>query len=254
MFHNLFLKPKRWNASDKYYGNLTVSKSNYSTFAFVISSGEEEWPGASIRLCIGQLVVILSIPQFFIPTKKKTIIVSNKSYTIEEERMFGCSFFENYISVYTGQGENTSIGMFLPWNEWRHVRHSLYDLDGNHFSSGTVGEVVHNELNRKEHCPSVSFSFRDFDGELLTAKTRIEEREWHRGTGSFSWLSFFYSPKIVRSLQIEFSGETGPKKGSWKGGTLGHGIEMLPEERHIEAFKRYCLIHNMKIESHTTNE
>ena len=40
--------------------------------------------------------------------------------------------------------------------------------------------------------------------------------------------------------------ETGSKKGSWKGGTIGHGIDMLPGELHEGAFRRYCLAHKMK--------
>lgn len=37
--------------------------------------------------------------------------------------------------------------------------------------------------------------------------------------GWFKWLSWFGRPKIRRSLDIQFSSETGPEKGSWKGGT-----------------------------------
>ena len=42
------------------------------------------------------------------------------------------------------------------------------------------------------------------------------------------------------SLDIEFDQETGPGKGSWKGGTFGHGIEMYEGETHLSAMKRYC--------------
>ena len=35
-------------------------------------------------------------------------------------------------------------------------------------------------------------------------------------------------------------GETGREKGSWKGGTIGTSIEMLPGELHESAFRRYC--------------
>ena len=44
--------------------------------------------------------------------------------------------------------------------------------------------------------------FNDFDGEFLTAKTRIEERQWELGTGWFKWLSRFHKPIIHRSLDI----------------------------------------------------
>ena len=32
----------------------------------------------------------------------------------------------------------------------------------------------------------------------------------------------------------------GPEKGSWKGGTMGHGIDMVAGELHESAFRRYC--------------
>lgn len=35
------------------------------------------------------------------------------------------------------------------------------------------------------------------------------------------------------------------RKGSWKGGTIGHSIEMPPGELHADAFRRYCAEHNM---------
>lgn len=54
------------------------------------------------------------------------------------------------------------------------------------------------------------------------------------------WLSWFRQPKIRRVLDISFSNETGPEKGSWKGGVMGDGIDMLPGELHEAAFRRYC--------------
>lgn len=145
-----------------------------------------------------------------------------------------------------------------PWNNWRHVRHSHYDLDGNHwltepktkrwfampsdvdardYSLGWNRNAVDAAVNS---CPTRTFSFTDFDGEQLTAKTRIEEIQWEFGTGWFKWLSAFKNPIIRRSLDIDFSGETGRRKGSWKGGTIGCGIGMLPGELHESAFRRYC--------------
>jgi hypothetical protein len=80
---------------------------------------------------------------------------------------------------------------------------------------------------------------------VLSAKTRIEEREWRYGRGWFKWLSWFRQPKVWRALDIDFSGETGEEKGSWKGGTMGTSIGMLPGELHESAFRRYCAEHNM---------
>lgn len=126
----------------------------------------------------------------------------------------------------------------------------MYDLQGNHFWTEPPrkkGERVDSNswYQAKGSCPTQTFSFADFDGEMLTVNTRIEEREWLFGTGWFKWLSWFHQPKIRRSLDLEFSGETGKRKGSWKGGTIGHSIDMLPEEHHQSAFQRYCAAHEM---------
>jgi hypothetical protein len=43
-----------------------------------------------------------------------------------------------------------------------------------------------------------------------------------------------------RSLSISFKAEVGPEKGSWKGGMMGHSIEMLAGESQEQAFRRYC--------------
>jgi hypothetical protein len=82
---------------------------------------------------------------------------------------------------------------------------------------------------------------RDYDGAEITATTHIEEREWKRGEKWCSWLSLFYRPMIRRSLDIDYSAEVGPRKGSWKGGTIGCSINMLPGELHDDAFIRHCV-------------
>lgn len=128
------------------------------------------------------------------------------------------------------------------------MRHSFYGLDGQHFwtsSEGTNWAALGDDRWRAERdvedaCPSRTFRFIDFDGEEIECKTRIEEREWHKGTGWFKWLRFITKPKIHRSLDLDFSKEVGRRKGSWKGGTTGHSIEMLPGELHEAAFRRYC--------------
>lgn len=162
-------------------------------------------------------------------------------------RTYGFCYGEGFLRVFFGRQtddrETSRIwSKFLPWTQWRHVRHSLYGLDGglhwNEFDRDKVDFRL--RMKAEDACPSRSFAFDDFDGEPLTARTFVEEREWRFGTGRFKWLSLFRRPKIRRSLEIKFSGETGRGKGSWKGGTVGHGIEMLPGDTHESAFRRYC--------------
>lgn len=138
-----------------------------------------------------------------------------------------------------------SIVLFHPWTEHRLYRHTIY----NPFNTKEViAENIKNKINffdwcekareiKKDH--NIKFSFNDYDNEHIIATCSVEEREYRRGVKWCSWLQFFIKPIITRTLEIEFNKEIGPEKGSWKGGTMGHSIEMLPNETPFQAFTRY---------------
>lgn len=264
----------RWSNNDTFFGPFTYAKDKYKSFAIVLGSGDgEEYPGCRLRLTAFGHTVILALPPIIKPWRRKIVAASWDEATVQRlgrnwywdchEREYGFSYSGSgcvgdggFLQIFLGRQTHDSSteqrwSCFTPWNNWRHVRHSYYDLDGNHFWTEPKSEAKRpfgpwpSWFEAKESCPSRSFSFNDFDGEALTAKTRIEERQWELGTGWFKWLSIFHKPIIQRSLDIDFSGETGKRKGSWKGGTVGHSIEMLPNELHESAFKRYCAEHEM---------
>ena len=174
---------------------------------------------------------------------------------VKRTRDFGFSCNEGFLQVFYGpqtmdSSTTKSLGYFLPWKQWRLVRDSMYDESGAHFwtapknldwKSGRCEAIK----KAQDACPSLSFEFDDFDGERIIAKTRIEESEWLLGEGWFKWLALFRKPKIIRSLYIRFASETGKRKGSWKGGTIGHSITTRPGELHEAAFRRYCSENNM---------
>lgn len=257
----------RWGDRDKYFGPFTYSKDNsYKPYAIVLGSGDDEdRQGCRLRLSGLGHTLILALPQLIKPWRKKVVPGWDKKtiqrlgrdwYWDTHEREYGFSYSDGFLNVPLGRQTHDSSteqcwSMFLPWTQWRHVRRSLYGLKGEHYWDEPKGgyrlglETYQKNQGIINACPSQKFSFRDYDGELLTARTRIEEREWKFGEGSFKWLSIFCRPKISRSLDIKFSGETGKRKGSWKGGTLGHSITLLPDELHEAAFRRYCTEHNM---------
>lgn len=270
------MKHARWGDNDRYFGPFTYSpRSAYTSLAVVLSSGGDgdynDGP-CNLRICAFGYAFIVVLPQI-VPTYKEKIIADNWDeatvkrigrnwYYDVHPREYGFTYCDGHLSLMFGRQTHDSStdqrwGYFLPWTQWRHVRRSLYDLYGAHFwtepnrgkvslGSSDYDVFWRAEMAAKDSCPSATFAFADFDGEMLTAKTRIEEREWRFGTGYFKWLSLFRKPKISRSLDIEFSGETGKRKGSWKGGTIGHSIEMRPGELHEAAFSRYCAEHEMK--------
>src|SRR5574338_394649 len=168
-----------------------------------------------------------------------------------ERREYGFCISDGHFSLYYGiqpgdSRRDQSWSCFLPWTQWRFVRFSLYQPDGSHFwteferdrKRGIEAYATKHEMEEK--VGKSRFRFHDFDGEEITATTHVEEREWLFGDKWCSWLSWFRKPKISRSLSLAFSSEVGREKGSWKGGTVGHGIEMLPNETPEQAFRRYC--------------
>lgn len=266
-------KPKRnrvrWSDNDRYWGPFTYSydRKGYRPFAVLLDSGsgDEDTRGCRLRLSAFGHTLIVALPPIIRPFQEKVVAQYWDDATIQrlgrnwywrrEHREFGFSCCDGFLHIHYGRQSHDSRteksgGYFLPWRQWRHVRNSLYGLQGEHFWSEprrAKGKPFNFDDWRaaKETCPSRSFAFKDFDGESLTVDTRIEEREWRLGEGLFKWLSLFRRPKVRRSLNLEFSGETGRRKGSWKGGTVGHSIDMQPGELHESAFRRYCALNNM---------
>ena len=265
------MRVARWSDNDYYFGPFTFAWSDhYRTIAVCLRSSDDEDRVATFRISIGRFSFLSVVPGWLIRPERKRVEAKYWSpqdiermgrdwYWDVTPREFGFSIIDGHLNVAFGRVTHDSSteqrwGCFLPWTQWRHIRRSLYDLDGKHFWSEIDAETrAVNKLGSKvagerweivrgweDMCPKTKFRFEDFDGEQLVATTHIEEREWRFGTGWFKWLSLFRRPKVRRSLCISFSGETGREKGSWKGGTIGTGIDMRPGELHEAAFRRYC--------------
>lgn len=259
----------RWGDNDRYLGPFTWSVSSYKPWAVVLKSrgdDDDESGKCSLRISLRSLTLIVALPNIIKPHTEKvypgpawdaaTVERLGRDWYLKiDPREYGFSCCAGHLSIYYGRTTNDSStdqnwGCFLPWTQWRHVRHSFYGLMGEHLYDEPqglrLGDYDWSERQKREDAvPTATFSFKDFDGEELTVTTKIEEREWRFGTGYFKWLSLFCRPKISRSLDLSFSKETGHRKGSWKGGTIGHSIEMRPGELHESAFKRYCSEHEM---------
>lgn len=253
------MKSRRWSNRDFHLWPFTWSVSKNSRFGIMLDSGAREGGGGDchIRFSAFGYVLICELPQI-IPhyVERRSVIYRREEFIARTgrdyyedvfPREYGFHFFEGAVHVHYGaqthdSSTTKSSVYFLPWKAWRHVRQSFYGLEGEHFASIPERPRIAWEAQDaiKNACPKVRFAFEDYDGQSLIATTHIEEREWLAGEGWFRWLSWFRRPKVRRTLKIEFSGETGKEKGSWKGGTIGTGIEMMPGELHEAAFRRYC--------------
>lgn len=264
------MRAARWSDNDRYLGPFTFAWGDYyRTFAICLRSSDDEDRATTFRLSVGRLSFLSVLPGWVIRPERKKVYPQWDEATVARlgrdwywditPREYSIGVSEGHLSIHYGRVTHDSSteqqwGCFLPWTQWRHIRRSFYDLEGKHFWSEIDAETrAVNKLGGKvpgerwdiirkweEMCPKAVFRIRDHDGEEIEATTHIEELEWRFGTGSFKWLSLFRRPKIRRTLDISFSAETGPEKGSWKGGTMGTGIEMMPGEDHEAAFRRYC--------------
>lgn len=249
----------RLTDNDKNLGPFTIGKWRGRFGATLSSDVEEEGPRRCQMLLTGfGWALRIQLPNFIKPMRirheahwdAETVKRLGRNYYFETfPREFGFSLSNmgngyDFLQVFHGPRTHDSDTdktwcCHLPWKQWTNVRRSVYTPDGTHYATEVRGEFF--EFMRiKEKCPVVHFGFEDYDGEMIVATCMIEEMEWHRGEGWFSWLRWFYPAKIRRSLDLQFSAEVGPEKGSWKGGTIGHGIDMLKGETPRRAFERYC--------------
>jgi hypothetical protein len=264
----------RWSDHDHRWGRFIYAREGrggYRPFSIELTTNgdEDDEPFNTLRFMGFGHTFIVILPQIVRPWKRwvDTSLYgwSNNprgGYWDMGKREYGFSLNEGHLSVSLGRVTHDSStkqrwGWSLPWMGWRHVRHSLYGTAGEHIADmpqvrtfagvSSEGRSAHwaEQERIQALAPTVAFDFRDFDGEPLIATTRIEEREWRRGTGYWRWLSLVWPKKVRRSLAIEFSGEAGKRKGSWKGGAIGTGVDMLPGELHEAAFRRYCAENKM---------
>lgn len=248
---------------DKNWGPFTLAPwKGYFSFTFSTGDEEEEVRNRNHILLIAfGWALRIALPNLIPPYRQRveanwdeaTVSRLGRNYYFNtDEREFGFSLSNmgngyDFLQIRYGRQTHDSSTdkswcTHLPWKQWDCVRNSVYTPTGELFAteSRRKGRDFREWWNAKEKCPCSYFGFEDFDGEMIVATCRIEEMEWRRGEGWFSWLKWFWPAKIRRSLDLQFSAEVGLEKGSWKGGTIGHGIEMLPGETPGAAFMRYC--------------
>ena len=250
---------RRISDDDRYWGPFTLAKcGSYRSYGFHLDSVDGEYPGCNFNVMVGQWWFRVDLPPIIRPWREWRAVAGDAywaarggGYWNEYPNKYGIGLSPNgFVQVWHGAQTHDSTTdkvwcTHLPWTQWRHVRHSFYGLQGEHFwtePKHVRGQPWDHQAvgDKRDECPTVKFLIEDYDGEKITATTRIEEREYRLGEKWFKWLAWFRKPRIYRSLDIAFSEEVGSEKGSWKGGMMGHGIEMLPGELHEEAFRRYC--------------
>lgn len=243
---------RRWSDNDRHFGPFTVAyREAWRPLAIVLTSGstDHDSPGCCLRIQAFGATLICELPQIVKPWREWVDLrgrewAHSDGYWNEHPRKYGFCLSDGHLSVKLGAetGDSSTTqdwGCFLPWTQWRQIAHRLYNADGS--LGGDVARLPWDQWQTiRDGLARAHFAIIDHDGERIEVETYVEERDWRLGTGWFRWLGYIAPKKHSRSLDISFKSEVGPEKGSWKGGTLGHGIEMLPGETQEQAFRRYC--------------
>jgi hypothetical protein len=240
---------------------------NYCGYSFEVSTPhnydemeEDERKYCQLHIRLGTQSWWWKIPELFNP-KKEWVDTSQYSWSTKNggywnyiPKQYGFHIQDEYIHVNYGiqpgcwsstdkiNSDHTKL-FPIPWKEKTYIHEAcftpnweLWDLVKPEKSGRLNFDRL--ELARNE-VPKIKFKFNDFDGEEIIATCHISERRYEYGSGWFKWLGYFVNPLISRTLEIEFDEEVGYEKGSWKGGILGHSIDIEYGESPLEAFKRY---------------
>lgn len=141
----------RWGDNDRYFGPFTWSYSkDYPHWAIVLKSrGDDDVESGicSLRISLRRATLIIALPGIIRPWREKVYPkwdadtvkrLGRDWYWNVDPRQYGFSLNDGYLSVYYGRTGGACMdssiqqqwGYFLPWTQWRHVRHSLYGLKG----------------------------------------------------------------------------------------------------------------------------
>ena len=130
----------------------------------------------------------------------------------------------------------------FPWNlEWYRTSHAIELVGGDprwvHEFKGSRQdfwdkEKWQNLLWSETHPYTYVLNSGKVQNRMATIT--LEQREWRRKW--LMWTTLFN--QVRTTISIEFDDEVGERTGSWKGGTLGCGWDLKPNETPLECLRR----------------
>lgn len=149
----------------------------------------------------------------------------------------GYGFYTDYdaLVILWGRGDFSDEGFikffYVPWS-WGAAVSSEVLSDGEFVPKIYDGDK---KDNRTVYTSPYTYILRDGTVQRVTASYYVERSVWY-------WRIFrkwkIGPKKVYVGIWVDFSSEVGEGTGSWKGGALGCGYEMLPHEWPIEALRR----------------
>lgn len=145
------------------------------------------------------------------------------------------TFWINRGGKGNGKGGNKWWTWDIPFvtKDWVRTSILLKDDTWEHETQGNRKEFWKDEWKQKQK--SWTYDYTDkYDGEIIPTTIYVDEREWRPKW--LKWTSLF--AKKSRGIDVHFSKEVGKRKGSWKGGTIGCGYDLKPNEHPLDCLKR----------------
>jgi hypothetical protein len=187
------------------------------------SDGEDKWPWM-LHVHFLLLGLYLHFPWSFVPPTKR------EPY-MREWQQWGFSHCDDGIHFHWN--ERTEIWN-IPYLHKIHQRHEVRLADGSWVPF--VGSWERNKTPDGRETFTLPYTYILKRGEVQnrTATVFVERRAWRPKW--FTWTSIF--EKERQTIDVDFSDEVGERTGSWKGGCVGCGYEMLPTETPEQTLRR----------------
>ena len=127
----------------------------------------------------------------------------------------------------------------MPWKLYWYRTSYLIDPENNLWDvyiKGLRRELFNkgwdNHHWKEEH--DYTYVLKSGEMQNRTATIKVREMEWRR-----KWLMWTPLFSFTRkSIDVAFSDEVGERSGSWKGGTLGCGYDIISGEKPVDTLRR----------------
>lgn len=159
---------------------------------------------------------------------------------------YGFEFYEDLFWIHRGGEYESSMGQmkdrktltfYLPFKHWVFDGHWVLDKNNNWIKMGNkLNELPKSwEFKESPECLvevyDYTYTLKKGEVQHRKATCTVEKRKWHRKW--FPWITM--ERKVI---DVEFDGEVGERTGSWKGGTIGCGYDLLEGETIEQCLRR----------------
>lgn len=249
--------------NDKNFGPFTFGYSDISgmsrSFTYNIGgwdSTHTKRPYNNITIHGKRYSLRIKLPVFFKPTWRTTQEFEGcLPLSIAQSREYGVTFGDNFLNIKKGlrktNGGYPSVSQVFIDYPWAIDTFIGYNHYNEHWE---LTKKTTNVFLSETVIPKIKLKFLDFDGEEIEAEVNIVERVYTLFSGPLTKLGKLFPKVKYPSLEINFSKETGRQKGSYKGGILGHSTYIAKGESIEDAFKRYCVKHDMSFIGKAVND